>query len=72
MIYFMDKNERTLQEGHINELETFQRTIDETRFCQADGDELIRACEILGRPLPRNQVFTFVDDAARTIAYNWY
>lgn len=38
---------------------------------QMDGDELVRACDILGRPLPKMRVFTFVDQDARTIVANW-
>ena len=39
---------------------------------QADGDELARCCEILGRTLPRKSVFNFLGDEAKSIAVNWY
>jgi hypothetical protein len=39
---------------------------------QADGDELVHCCQILGRQLPTtNRVYTFVGDNAREIAINW-
>lgn len=38
---------------------------------QADGDELEKCCEILGRPLPRRRDFIFLGDDAKTIAANW-
>lgn len=37
---------------------------------QADGDELARCCEILGRPVTR-RVYTFFGDNAKEIALNW-
>lgn len=38
---------------------------------QADGDELQRCCDILGRQLPNNRVYTFVGVNAQEIAANW-
>jgi len=39
---------------------------------QADGDELVRCCEILGRRLPDKRVYTFIGDTTKEIAINWY
>lgn len=38
---------------------------------QADGHELSRCCEILGRPLPTTPVYIFFGDNAKEIAANW-
>lgn len=38
---------------------------------QADGDELEKACEILGRQLPRRRTYTFLGVNAQEIAKNW-
>jgi hypothetical protein len=38
---------------------------------QADCDELERCCEILGRELPPNRVYTFLGVNAQEIARNW-
>jgi hypothetical protein len=37
---------------------------------QADGDELIRCCQILGRPIP-DGCYSFMGDNAKEIAANW-
>lgn len=39
---------------------------------QADGDELIRCCSILGRQLPACQPYTFLGNNVKEIACNWY
>lgn len=38
---------------------------------QADGDELQRCCDLLGRALPPVRVYTFVWSNAQEIAKNW-
>lgn len=38
---------------------------------QADGEELERCCEILGRPMPPCRVYTFLGVNAQEIATNW-
>lgn len=38
---------------------------------QADGDELFKCCEILGRNLPKKRVYTFLGNNAQEIARNW-
>lgn len=38
---------------------------------QADGDELVKCCEILGRNLPKRRVYTFIGPNAQEIACNW-
>lgn len=38
---------------------------------QADGDELVKCCEILGRQLPKRRVYTFLGNNAQEIARNW-
>jgi hypothetical protein len=36
----------------------------------ADGDELARCCQILGRPIP-DGCYSFMGDNAKEIAANW-
>ena len=38
---------------------------------QADGDELVKCCEILGRQLPKCRVYCFLGINAQEIARNW-
>lgn len=38
---------------------------------QADGHELIQCCEILGRLVPKREIYTFVGTNAQEIAANW-
>jgi len=38
---------------------------------QADGHELEKCCEILGRNLPKRRVYTFLGNNAQEIALNW-
>jgi hypothetical protein len=38
---------------------------------QVDGDELFKACAILGRQPRVERVYTFVGDEAKTIVLNW-
>jgi hypothetical protein len=38
---------------------------------QANGDELVKCCEILGRELPKRSVYTFLGTNAQEIARNW-
>ena len=61
--------------GHIGD-ESFTKKIAEvpSRYAeevQADGDELVKCCEILGRQLPNNRVYTFLGNNAQEIAKNW-
>jgi hypothetical protein len=60
--------------GHVGEemltkaLNFFYNDITEI---QADGDELVKCCEILGRQLPKCRVYTFLGNNAQEIARNW-
>ena len=60
--------------GHVNDpvlsskLNTFYREVVKI---QADGDELEKCCELLGRELPPLRVYTFLGANAQEIAYNW-
>ncbi len=38
---------------------------------QADGDELARACALLGRNMPPVKVYKFIGENAKEIALNW-
>ena len=38
---------------------------------KADGDELVKCCEILGRQLPKSGSYTFLGNNAQEIAKNW-
>lgn len=69
MIFFITKQNVSLWGAHTGEPGPAEPALVE--YAQADEDELFVACEILGRPMPRNRVFTFVGDDARTIAFNW-
>lgn len=48
-----------------------QFDVNAVEYAQADGHELEQACEILGRSLPPNRVYTFCGDNAREIFMNW-
>jgi len=60
--------------GHVgeqnltNNLNSFYNIISEI---QADGDELVKCCEILGRNLPKGRCYTFLGNNAQEIANNW-
>ena len=60
--------------GHVDDrvlqtyLNAFHKDITEI---QADGDELVKCCEILGRQLPKKRVYTFLGHNAQEIAKNW-
>lgn len=43
----------------------------EVQSIQADGHELAKCCEILGRTLPKARVYTFFGDNANEIVANW-
>jgi hypothetical protein len=58
--------DKLLNNGLIERLEYYEVT-----EVQADGDELERCCEILGRELPPNRVYTFLGVNAQEIARNW-
>jgi hypothetical protein len=61
--------------GHIGDArltEDLHTKYDRVENIQADGDELIKCCLILGRELPPNRVYTFVGNNAKEIAINWY
>jgi hypothetical protein len=61
-------------EGHVGD-EDLQSQLaynyNEVLMIQVDGDELERACALLGRPLPPRRVYTFVGDNAKELARNW-
>ena len=60
--------------GHINEsaLKTnLNLKYAEITEIQADGDELKKCCDILGRSLPNGRVYTFLGNNAKEIAVNW-
>ena len=72
MIYFKFKNSIDNIQAHCGEPSFIQTR--EPMNClnvQADGDELAKACAILGRPLPPNRVYTFYGNNAVEIAANW-
>lgn len=60
--------------GHVNDefltgrLNSYYKEMIEI---QADGDELEKCCEILGRNLPKRRVYTFLGVNAQEIAKNW-
>ena len=73
MIYFEFDNSNFDYQGHVGDsnnlvVRSKSSTVIEI---QADGDELERCCEILGRELPPNRVYTFLGVNAQEIARNW-
>jgi len=60
--------------GHIND-DDLTYILNKSFFniaeIQADGDELVKCCEILGRQLPKKRVYTFLGNNAQEIAKNW-
>ena len=60
--------------GHVGD-STLERNLNysykEISEIQADGDELVKCCEILGRQLPKRRVYTFLGSNAQEIAINW-
>ena len=60
--------------GHVGS-STVERNLNHSHNkiteIQADGDELVKCCEILGRQLPRRRVYTFLGINAMEIAKNW-
>jgi hypothetical protein len=60
--------------GHVKS-DNLTDHLNDNFFCishiQADGDELVKCCEILGRNLPKRRVYTFLGNNAQEIAKNW-
>jgi hypothetical protein len=60
--------------GHVDQ-ESLKNVLNEIYASiteiQADGDELVKCCEILGRQLPECRVYTFLGINAQEIALNW-
>lgn len=60
--------------GHVGD-ESLQKCLNTSynkiAEIQADGDELQRCCDLLGRALPTKRVYTFVGTNAQEIARNW-
>lgn len=62
--------------SHINDsIDSLSLNLNNCYFSikeiQADGDELVKCCEILGRKLPSSRVYTFLGGNAQEIAMNW-
>lgn len=71
---YADLNNGQCHRGHIgneNMRLVLNGNYDLVTEIQADGDELVHCCQILGRQLPNKSVYTFVGDNAREIAINW-
>jgi hypothetical protein len=73
MIYFEFDDSNFNYQGHVGDSNNI---VERSKFStvieiQADGDELERCCEILGRELPPNRVYTFLGVNAQEIARNW-
>jgi hypothetical protein len=60
--------------GHVGE-ESLTRNLNyncrKVMEIQADGDELAKCCDLLGRKLPSRRVYTFLGINAMEIAMNW-
>ena len=60
--------------GHVNGgslASNLNFKFNEITEIQADGDELEKCCDILGRNLPTKRVYTFLGNNAKEIAKNW-
>jgi len=60
--------------GHVNQeglATNLNKYYYEVTEIQADGHELLKCCEILGRELPKRRVYTFLGNNAQEIARNW-
>jgi hypothetical protein len=60
--------------GHINQDSltiNLNKYYYEVTEIQADSDELVKCCGILGRKLPDCRVYTFLGSNAQEIAKNW-
>ena len=76
MIYFEFADSDFNREGHVGDYNLPNSLAECSKFStvievQADGDELEKCCEILGRELPPNRVYTFLGVNAQEIARNW-
>jgi len=76
MIYFEFADSYFNREGHVGDSKFTESLVECSKFStvievQADGDELEKCCEILGRELPPNRVYTFLGVNAQEIARNW-
>lgn len=76
MIYFECADSDFNREGHVGDYNLSNLLAESSKFStvievQADGDELEKCCEILGRELPPNRVYTFLGVNAQEIARNW-
>jgi hypothetical protein len=76
MLYAHSSDCNLLCQGHIGDdgLATKLHVLCEGIVTiQADGDELVRCCDILGKSLPKSlRVYTFFGVNAQEIAVNWY
>jgi hypothetical protein len=73
MLFATTSYNRTIS-GHIQNdslTEELNYSYKEITEIKVDGDELEKACEILGRQLPRRRVYTFLGINAQEIAKNW-
>ena len=76
MIYFRFANSDFNCEGHVGDSNLSNSLAGCCEYStiievQADGDELEKCCEILGRELPPIPVYTFLGVNAQEIARNW-
>jgi hypothetical protein len=73
MLYATTRYNRQIS-GYTGE-DALRDSLNENYFhiseIQADGDELVKCCEILGRQLPKCRVYTFLGTNAQEIAKNW-
>lgn len=61
--------------GHVNEHELKVNLLYNWKYVtciRADGDELVKCCDILGRSYPSFRVYSFTGNNAQEIAANWY
>jgi hypothetical protein len=72
MLYVQFQSNFHNYQGHIGDQKLTRLSEEQSVVeVQADGHELERCCEILGRELPPNRVYTFLGVNAQEIARNW-
>lgn len=74
MLYANTTTDIYKYKGHVHDellARNLRYSYKEITEIQADGDELVKCCEILGRNLPKCRVYTFLGNNAQEIACNW-
>lgn len=74
MLYANTTTDIYKYKGHVHDLaltDDLNSSYKDITEIQADGDELVKCCGILGRNRPNTRVYTFLGNNAQEIACNW-